>query len=64
MPDPGQFPLLKSFTIVIPKESQHYRAQYQKYALSVREEQRDLIRIVVGETKNVHEWVVPIPRLG
>ena len=57
MPNPGQFPLLQSFTIVIPKESQYDRRRYEKYVLSVREEQRDMIRIVVGETKNIHEWV-------
>jgi hypothetical protein len=56
IPNPSQFPSMKSFTIVIPKESQYNRRQCQKYAQSLREEQRDLIRIVVGETKD-NQWV-------
>jgi hypothetical protein len=36
--------------VIIPKDIQYYRRQYQEYAQPLKEEQRDLIRIEVGET--------------
>jgi hypothetical protein len=55
MPNPSQFPSLRRFTIMIPKESQYNRRTYEEYAKELQEEQRDLIEVAVGETMG-NQW--------